>query len=209
MLTVFTFGDSILDCGHYNIEMFDPGGLLVRNDDGFFPEFRGRDLSSLGPTQLEHRAIDGAIVDDLPAQAEDLVVEGPAIAILTIGGNDLLIHLLDDDGPGVETFARKLGDFLDNLPIRPVLIGSVYDPTFGDDALNVFGVDSELGRSNHRRVNAVLADLGKAYGAFVDLHAHFLTGDLSWFTRTIEPSLVGASEVRRCFLEAIEALKMA
>jgi hypothetical protein len=38
------------------------------------------------------------------------------------------------------------------------------------------------------------------YGVLVDLHAHFLTGDPSWFTRTIEPSLRGASEVRRCFL---------
>ena len=34
----------------------------------------------------------------------------------------------------------------------------------------------------------------------VDVHAHFLTGDPSWYTRTIEPSLTGASEVRRAFL---------
>jgi acyl-CoA thioesterase I len=207
MLTVFTFGDSILDCGHYNPHEVDPGRLLVANDDRLFPEFQGRDLSSRGPTRLDHRAIDGSIVDDLSDQAEGLVVEGPAIAILTIGGNDLLIKLLDDHGPGVEAFARKLDNFLKNLPIRPVLIGSVYDPTFGNDELNVFGVDSDLGRENHRRVNAVLADLGKSYGAFVDLHAHFLKGEPSWFTNTIEPSLVGASEVRRCFLEAIEAGK--
>jgi acyl-CoA thioesterase-1 len=207
MLTVYTFGDSILDCGNYNGEAAEPGRLLVQNDDRLFPEFRGRDLSSRGPARLEHRAIDGAIVDDLPEQTEGLVVEGPSIALLTIGGNDLLIGLLDDPGPKIEAFARKLDHFLQNLPIRPVLIGSVYDPTFGNDELNVFGVDSDLGRENHRRVNAVLADLGKSYGAFVDLHAHFLNGDPSWFTRTIEPSLVGASEVRRCFLEAIEAGK--
>ena len=36
-----------------------------------------------------------------------------------------------------------------------------------------------------------------------DLHAHFLTGDPSWYTQTIEPSLVGASEVRRVFLAAL------
>jgi hypothetical protein len=34
----------------------------------------------------------------------------------------------------------------------------------------------------------------------VDLHAHFLTGDPSWFTKEVEPSLTGASEVRRAFL---------
>jgi acyl-CoA thioesterase I len=205
MLTVYTFGDSILDCANYNGEAAEPGRLLVKNDDRLFPEFQGRDLSSRGSVRLDHRAIDGAIVDDLPEQTDRLIVEEPSIALLTIGGNDLLMGLLDDTGPNIETFARKLDHFLQNLPIRPVLIGSVYDPTFGDDELNVFGVDPELGRENHRRVNAILADLGKTYGAFVDLHAHFLKGNLDWFTRTIEPSLVGASEVRRCFLEAIDA----
>jgi acyl-CoA thioesterase I len=207
MITIFTFGDSILDCGHYNEHGVDPGRLLVANDDRLFPEFQGRDLSSRGPARLAHRAIDGSIVDDLPEQADDLVVEGPSMALLTIGGNDLLIGLLDDPGPKIQAFARKLDHFLQSLPIRPVLIGSVYDPTFGDDELNVFGVDSDLGRENHRRVNAILAGLGRSYGAFVDLHAHFLKGEPSWFTQTIEPSLVGASEVRRCFLEAIEAGK--
>jgi len=205
MLTVFTFGDSILDSGNYNDEAINPGRLLVKNDDQLFPEFKGRDLSSRGPARLEHRGIDGAIVDDLFEQTEDLTTDGPSLALLTIGGNDLLIGLLDDPGSKIEAFAAKLDRFLRELPIRPVLIGSVYDPTFGNDELNVFGVDPELGRANLRRVNAVLADLGSTYGAFVDLHAHFLKGQPNWFTRTIEPSLIGASEVRRCFLEAIEA----
>ena len=41
------------------------------------------------------------------------------------------------------------------------------------------------------------------HGTLVDLHAHFLTGDRSWFEMNIEPSLTGASEVRRCFLDKI------
>jgi acyl-CoA thioesterase I len=209
MLTIYTFGDSILDCGNYNGEAQDPGRLIVKNDDRLFPEFRGRDLSSRGPARLEHRAIDGSIVDDLPEQVEGLDVEGQSIALLTIGGNDLLTSLLDDRGPGIEAFARKLDLFLQFLPIRPVLIGTVYDPTFGNDALNVFGVDPARGRENHRRVNDVLADVGTAYGAAVDLHRHFLGGRPDWYTRTIEPSLVGASEVRRCFLDAIESYAFA
>jgi hypothetical protein len=80
------------------------------------------------------------------------------------------------------------------------LIGNVYDPTFGDDRQNFLGVDPAVARATHQRLNTVLADLGSRYGALVDLHAHFLTGDPSWFTRTIEPSLIGASEVRRAFL---------
>jgi len=48
-----------------------------------------------------------------------------------------------------------------------------------------------------------LADLAGRYGKLVDLHAHFLTGDPSWYTSTIEPSLRGASEIRCCFLAAL------
>ncbi len=206
MLTVYTFGDSVLDCGHYNAYGVTPGGLLVRNDDRLFPEFRGQDLSSHGPVRLEHRAVDGATVDSLPAQARNVAPSEKAAAILTIGGNDLLRGLLVDHGPGIADFATALDAFLRDLPVRPVLLGNVYDPTFGDDALNFTGVDPLLARENHRRVNAVIAELASKYGALVDLHAHFLRGDPTWCTHTIEPSLRGASEIRRCFLPHLLAL---
>jgi hypothetical protein len=96
-----------------------------------------------------------------------------------------------------------LDDFLRALTVRPVLVGNVYDPSFGDDRNNFLGVDPALARRNHGRMNAALAELGRRYGAAVDLHGHFLTGDPAWFTRTIEPSLVGASEVRRAFLPSV------
>ena len=199
-MLVVTFGDSILDCGHYNDQGVTPGQLVVQNDDRLFPEFWGRDLQSRGPARLEHRARDGATVAGLPSQAAGLNVTGDAVAMLTVGGNDLLRGLVADDGPGIEAFGRSLDAFLRDLPIRPVLIGNVYDPTFGDDRQNFLGIDPVVARGNHRRLNAVLADLAGRYGALVDLHAHFLTGDPSWLTHTIEPSLVGASEVRRAFL---------
>lgn len=199
-LTVYTFGDSILDCGHYNQYGVHPGALLVRNDDRLFPEFRGRDLGSRRPARLEHRARDGATIRGLPPQLGELSVEGDAVALLTVGGNDLLSGLIMDAGPGIEAFAQSLDVFLQALPIRPVLLGNVYDPTFGDDSLNFLGVDPVLARRNHARLNEALAELAARYGELVDLHAHFLTGDPSWFAYTIEPSLTGASEVRRCFL---------
>src|SRR5215216_7107963 len=62
-LTLFTFGDSILDCRWYNDAGIDPGQLLVSNDDEHFPEFRGHDLSSRSPVRLEHRAVDGATIE--------------------------------------------------------------------------------------------------------------------------------------------------
>jgi hypothetical protein len=201
--TLYTFGDSILDCGRYNERGLTPGALIVRNDDHLFPAFRGRDLSAGGAARLEHRAVDGATVADLPAQSRALPAEAPAAALLTIGGNDLIMGLISDAGPGIDAFVVTLDDWLRDLPVRPVLVGNVYDPSFGDDRNDFLGVDPALARRNHRRMNAALAELGRRHGAAVDLHAHFLTGDPSWFTRTIEPSLVGASEVRRAFLPAV------
>ena len=52
-LTLYTFGDSILDAGWYNDLGLNPGQLLIRNDDQLFPEFQGQDLSSHGPAQLD------------------------------------------------------------------------------------------------------------------------------------------------------------
>jgi lysophospholipase L1-like esterase len=199
MITVYTFGDSILDCGRYNDYGVTPGQLIVRNDDRLFPEFRGQDLESRGPARLEHRAQDGATVNGLARQAQGLRADGSSIALLTVGGNDLLQGLITDKGAGIERFRQTLGAFLRSLPIRPVLIGTVYDPSFGDDRRNFLGVDPAIARANHRRVDAILAEAAGEYGELVDIHKHFLTGDPSWYTRTIEPSLRGASEVRRAF----------
>ena len=206
---LYTFGDSILDCGRYNAHGLDPGRLLVRNDDALFPEFKGRDLESRGPVRLEHRAVDGATVDDLARQADDLrrPPDEPAIALLTIGGNDLLRGLARDSGAGMQRFEATLGRFLQVLPIRPVLLGTVYDPTFGDDRRNFLDVAPVLVRANLRRVNDIVAAFAARDGSIADIHAHFLRGDPSWFTRTIEPSLVGASEVRRVFLPLIEGAR--
>ncbi len=199
MLTLFTFGDSVLDCAHYNRQGVSPGELLVRNRDDLFPEFRGQDLDSRGGARLVHLAQDGGTVDSLPGQLRRVENAAPAVALVSVGGNDLLRGLLVDRGPGFEAFQRKLSAFLTALPIRPVLLANVYDPTVGDDRHNFTGVPVEKARDNHRRLNGILATLASEYGVLVDLHGHFLGGDASWFTSTIEPSLRGASEVRRCF----------
>lgn len=202
--TLYTFGDSILDCARYNGYGVHPGALLVKNDDAMFPEFRGKDLATRGRARLEHRAVDGATIAGLPAQAQGVEPDRHGIALLTIGGNDLLTGLLADRGPGVESFRARLEHWLDRLPLRPVLVGNVYDPTFEDDARNFTGVDPALARANLRRVNGVLAEMGRRFGALVDVHAHFLRhGNASWYTGVIEPSLTGASEVRRAFLPEV------
>jgi acyl-CoA thioesterase I len=203
MVTLYTFGDSILDSGGYNELGITPGQLVVRNEDELYPEFRGRDLSSRGPVRLEHRAVGGSTVNDLPDQVEGLSVQEPAVAILTIGGNDLMGGLVTDPGPGIQAFGRALEDFVADLPIRPVFLGNVYDPTFGDDSRDFLGVDPVVARANHRRVNAQIASVARRHGVLADLHAHFLTGDPSWIAHTVGPSLIGVSEVRRVFLRHI------
>jgi hypothetical protein len=202
---LFTFGDSVLDCGRYNEHGVHPGQLLVRNHDALFPEVKGWDLQSRGPARLNHRAVDGATVDDLERQPRGARPAGPGMALLSVGGNDLLRGLAADCGRGLLAFEKGLTGFIASLPVRPLFIATVYDPTFGDDSRNFLNVDARLARANHRRVNEVIGSVATHHGRLVDLHAHFLGGDPSWFTRTIEPSLTGASEVRRAFLEAIGA----
>ncbi len=200
VFTVYTFGDSILDCARYNEHGVHPGQLIVRNDDRLFPTFKGSDVSSLGPATLVHRAVDGARVDGLPRQTHGIGASRRGVALITVGGNDLLAGLAADRGPGIGRFESQLEAFLRKLPIRPVLMGNVYDPTFGDDARNFLGIDASIARANFNRVNAAIAAVAAKHGTLVDIHAHFGRGDLTWFTRTIEPSLRGASEVRAVFL---------
>jgi lysophospholipase L1-like esterase len=127
-------------------------------------------------------------------------IEAPGAIMLTVGGNDLLRGLSADRGSGMLEFERKLRNFIARLPGLPLFIGNVYDPTFGDDSRNFLGVEAAVARRNHLRVNEVLRNAVPDGGRLVDLHSHFLKGDASWFTHTIEPSLTGASEVRRAFL---------
>ena len=134
MFTVVTFGDSILDCAGYNDHGVHPGQLIVRNDDRLFPAFAGRDLSSSAPARLDHLAQDGGRVEDLKRQTRGMEVSGATVALVTIGGNDLLGGLAANRGYGIARFERQLDDFLRALALRPVLVGNVYDPTFGDDS---------------------------------------------------------------------------
>ena len=205
MVTLVTFGDSILDCARYNAHGVHPGQLIVRNDDVLFPEYARRDLASSGPARLEHRAVDGARVDDLPSQARGLRVNAPAVALVTVGGNDLLGGLAADPPGGIARFEKRLEAFVGALPLRPVLLGTVYDPTFGDDSRNFLGVPARIARASLNRVNAIIGAVAARHGQLVDVHGHFLGGNPSWFTHTIEPSLRGASEVRTAFLPAVLA----
>jgi hypothetical protein len=68
--------------------------------------------------------------------------------LVTIGGNDLLAGLAADRGNGMLCFQQQLDAFPHPLPMRPVLLGTVYDPTFGDDSRNFLGIDARVARAN-------------------------------------------------------------
>lgn len=208
MNAIYTFGDSILDCGRYNAHGVTPARLLARNDDRLFPDFRGRDLrTTLGRDVVAtERAVDGSTVADLDRQLVAGRVPEGAITILTIGGNDLLQGLVTRDNRAFTAFEETLRRALSALGHARLFVGNVYDPSFGDDSNNFVGVEPSVARRAHKRVNEILAaETALAGGTLVDLHAHFLTGDASWFTSVIEPSLKGASEIRRAMLVAIAA----
>jgi hypothetical protein len=101
--------------------------------------------------------------------------------------------------PDPTQFARELETFFEALPVRPVLVATIYDPTFGDDRRAFLDVDPGPVRAAHARFNTALASAATQVGQLVDVHAHFLLGSPNWFVQTIEPSLVGASEIRRCY----------
>lgn len=212
MRTLYAFGDSMLDCSHYTEHNVTPSTLLCENRDDLFPEFAGRDLRSLGPVTLAHRAKDGATLPQLEAQFPRKKPADRSCAVLTIGGNDLLQGLLVDrlssDDPLVwDPWFAEYERVLGRCPVRPLFVGNVYDPTFGVATLeHTFAADGDVRRLREglELFNTQLALSAAREGAtLIDLHAHFQRGDPSWVTQVIEPSSRGASEIRRAFLHAV------
>lgn len=215
MRTLYTFGDSMLDCSHYNDDLVAPGALLCENRDDLFPEFAGEDLQSLGvgPVTLAHRARDGAVLHGLRAQFPRKSQPDHACAVITIGGNDLLQGLLfvpeqRRDAVWGDWF-RDFEAAIAECPVRTRFVGTVYDPTFRDPATEArwgFGDAAEFLRARLVSFNEQLCERAQRAGAIpVDIHGHFLSGDPSWVVQEIEPSVRGASEVRRAFLHPVLA----
>lgn len=201
-LRVAFLGDSILDCGHYNGRGLTPARLLWRNEDALFPAFAGRDLTTAAKEagvaiEVVELAQDGGRVRDLWGQAERL--DRADAAVVSAGGNDFLS--MYGDVRALEEVTGELGRFLRSFPVRPAFVLNVYDPSGGDDSRSFLPGDPATIRARFLAFNAAIPDQATRAGATpVDLCGHFRTGDSSWFTSVIEPSLRGASEVRACLL---------
>jgi lysophospholipase L1-like esterase len=203
--------------------------LLYRNQDRLWPEFTGHDLlTHHGRIELTDLTADGAttyeVLDaQLPRLPRD---EGRALATITAGGNDLLWlfgscesegrRALEKTGENLREIVRRVrGHFADVT----IIVGTVYDPSDGtgqtDDALLDFGDGVLRGlilgwlHAYNDAVRGIAADEGCL---LADIHEHFLghgttVGDpverWYWEESIIEPSALGASEVRRLWLRCL------
>ncbi len=197
--------------------------LLARNQDLVWPEFAGRDLRSGNP-EIDCRflATDGAttrsVLDEQLAGSRALPRGAGTLVTLTAGGNDLLGLLGASEAEGRAGVRAALGNLAaildrvrDLVPGAALLVGNVYDPTDGAGDL-----DGTRLRPQEMRwlaeFNEGLARRCRERGAHVvDLHRHFAGHGMSappeqrwyWTGSLIEPGFVGASEVRRRWLEAL------
>jgi acyl-CoA thioesterase-1 len=189
-MSIHTFGDSVLDSGTYSGKT--AGDILSRR---------------LG-LALQHHAKDGATSRDLQAQL-DACSQEPGIAVVSVGGNDFLTEggMTDDALIG---FRVRLGRLIAHLTAAGItaFVANVYDPSFGSDDTDLLPIPREirpLVRRQYDALNMAIAEIATAHlAALVDLRAHFLTGEPSWFTKRIEPSRYGAREVAVAFLAAYE-----
>ena len=203
--------------------------LLYRNDDVRWPEEQGADLVSYYPG-IEHRNLstDGATIGDVfgeqmaqlePSDARTLVT-------ITVGGNDLLSAFANRPRRSlIESIVRDVGDAYEFLvdavrrarPNALLLLTTVYDPS--DRLGKIPGVLEEAGRlpidvldTLNDKIRALA--FGTPGAALADVHAHFLGHGASvpeadrWYWRRslVEPNTLGASEIRRVWRDALDAV---
>lgn len=196
--------------------------LLHRNDDAYWPEFRGHDLSTLYPgIALQNLAADGATTDDVIRHQLPRIVrdDSPAIVTVTAGGNDMLMHLRSPAPlvrlveSMIERISRIVQSLEAALPASLILLGNVYDPSDGTNELYGERMEREAGWL--ARFNEAVGEIAASHARvrLTDIHHHFLGHGVTvpqserwyWSGLIFEPNARGASEVRRLWLQALGA----
>ncbi len=203
------------------------GSLLFQNDDERWPDFIGDDLRTLAGCQsIERRAMDGASIGDIFDEQLLGLESGdePTLVTLTAGSVDLLSAvatkpaaarmetIVRDAVTGVLALAEMLHARFSDLTL---VLTTLPDPT---DGLGIFPDERDgdaIPPAALLRFNAQLRQRGAALlGTVVaDAHAAFhghglTTPELErWFWRRNphEPSALGASGLRACWLHALRA----
>jgi lysophospholipase L1-like esterase len=202
--------------------------LLYRNDEAHWPDEIGRDLASrYAGITFTNLAADAATIGDvfggqLPELASS---DEPTLVTLTVGTHDLLSALANRPrGSLLERIARDVANAYDALldairaerPDSLVLVTTVCDPS--DRTGLIPGVLSDAGRlpltaldSFNAHIRALTRE--REGVALADAYLHFLGHGATapeadrWFWRRsfLEPNAAGANELRRVWLETIDA----
>lgn len=202
--------------------------LFFRNDPVYWPDFISRDLSSRFPKiEFVNLTSDGATIGDvfgaqLPEIEED---EAPMLVTLTVGGNDLLSAYAGK--PAAAVMDRAVRDIIEGYrtlvthirercPNALIMLTTVYDPTDGTGKLP--GVLPGVGKLPLHYLDALndaireIVSAGEAV-LLADAHRHFLGHGVTakardrwyWKHSIIEPSAAGANEIRRIWLDTLDA----
>ena len=203
--------------------------LLHRNADDRYPEFTSRDLISRNPeVQFRNLAEDGATIGDVFGSQLSQLEEGEDATLITlsIGGNDLLSAFANRPAPALmRGVVRDIGEGYEFLveslrrsrPNSTLVLTTVYDPS--DDTRRIPGVFEDAGdlplEFLHELNERITGISGRTPTSVVaDAYRHFLghgvtaAEDERWYWKRswIEPNAIGASEIRRLWLDALDAL---
>ena len=203
--------------------------LLYRNVDDRYPEFTGRDLLSRDPRlTVLNLAEDGATIGDVFGSQLSQLDESEEATLITlsIGGNDLLSAFANRPVPSLmRGIVRDISEGYEFLveslrrsrPNSTLILTTVYDPS--DDTRRIPGVFDGAGdlplewlHELNERIRTLSNDTPTC--AVADAYRHFLGHGVTaaeperwyWKRSWIEPNAVGASELRRLWLDALDTL---
>ena len=202
--------------------------LFHTNDVDRWPDFAGDDLASRYPgIAMTNLCVDGATIGDVfsdqllelePSEARTLIT-------VTVGGNDLLSAFASHRRKPIMTsivrditqaYELLVTDLARLRPRAELIVTTVYDPSDGTGRMpGVFEDAGVLPLEHLDTLNDHIRALAERTPEvrLADVHARFLGHGVMapeaerWYWRRslIEPSALGASEIRRVWLEALDA----
>ena len=160
---------------------------------------------------------------ELAMEADDDERPGETLITLTVGNNDLLFAVMNRPSATLlASIVRDIGQAYEALvmairtraPDARILLTTIYDPTDGtasaDGILDTKGdlpLDQLQALNDAIRALAVRTPNAEVADAYVHFHGHGMSVpvDERWYWRRsiIEPSAIGASELRRIWLELL------
>ena len=205
--------------------------LLHRNDDAHWPEELGNDLATRFPgISYTNLAADGATIGDVFGEQlmQLLATDEPTILTLTIGTSDLFSAFANrPKAPLLEHIVRDVAEAFDCLidAVRQarrnslLVVSTIYDPS--DRTGRIPGVLEESGRLPLRALDLFNTEVRKLAGGtpglrIAEVYGHFLGHGATapeserWYWRRslLEPNARGAHEIRRVWMDAVNAVEI-